>query len=108
VFHRENKPPSDLEIDDRDKHEKLIGQLKSVIILMVIHCPFNSHRAAEARNRIRIMRLRYETNMVSPNCLKRCCIITVSCTGSGNQPSYVMSTNGQESGPYASVVAYAS
>ncbi|ELT88660.1 hypothetical protein CAPTEDRAFT_220213 [Capitella teleta] len=44
---RENKPPSELEIDDRDKHEKLIGQLK----------------AAEARNRIRIMRLRYETNM---------------------------------------------
>ena len=34
------------EVDEKDKHEKLIGQLK----------------AAEARNRIRIMRLRYEAN----------------------------------------------
>ena len=34
------------EAEDRDKHEKLIGQLK----------------AAEARNRIRIMRMRYEAN----------------------------------------------
>merc|ERR1711976_17056 len=43
---RQNKPPSELELDEKDKHEKLIGQLK----------------AAEARNRIRIMRLRYEAN----------------------------------------------
>jgi len=41
-----NQMPSMLELDDKDKHEKLIGQLK----------------AAESRNRIRIMRLRYEAN----------------------------------------------
>merc|ERR1711976_957851 len=43
---KQNQPPSTMEIDEKDKHEKLIGQLK----------------AAEARNRIRIMRLRYEAN----------------------------------------------
>jgi len=39
-------PVSQEEEDERDKHAKLIGQLK----------------AAEARNRLRIMRLRYQAN----------------------------------------------
>ena len=44
-----NKPATEEEVSEKDKHEKLIGQLK----------------AAEARNRIRIMRLRYESNRVN-------------------------------------------
>lgn len=43
---REKLTCSEEEQTEKDKHEKLIGQLK----------------AAEARNRIRIMRLRYEAN----------------------------------------------
>jgi len=43
---KNNMAPTYEEIGEKDKHEKLIGQLK----------------AAEARNRIRIMRLRYESN----------------------------------------------
>jgi len=43
---RATMPPGEEIVDEKDKHEKLIGQLK----------------AAEARNRIRIMRLRYEAN----------------------------------------------
>ncbi|KAK3088222.1 hypothetical protein FSP39_016316 [Pinctada imbricata] len=43
---RANAPPSEEEVDEREKHAKLIGQLK----------------AAEARNRLRIMRLRYQAN----------------------------------------------
>ncbi|RUS86503.1 hypothetical protein EGW08_005753 [Elysia chlorotica] len=41
-----NEPISKEEMEERDKHAKLIGQLK----------------AAEARNRLRIMRLRYQAN----------------------------------------------
>ncbi|CAH1774596.1 unnamed protein product [Owenia fusiformis] len=41
-----NMPTPQDEIQEQDKHEKLIGQLK----------------AAEARNRLRIMRLRYQAN----------------------------------------------
>lgn len=44
--HRENPPIPMAEQTEREKHEKLIGQLK----------------AAEARNRLRIMRLRYTAN----------------------------------------------
>ena len=47
-FHREHQPATLEELGEKDKHEKLIGQLK----------------AAESRNRIRIMRLRYESNRV--------------------------------------------
>ncbi|WAR16258.1 LKAM1-like protein [Mya arenaria] len=43
---KDNAPPSDEQIVEREKHEKLIGQLK----------------AAEARNRLRIMRLRYQSS----------------------------------------------
>lgn len=42
----DNAPPTDEELSEKDKHEKLIGQLK----------------AAEARNRLRIMRLRYQSS----------------------------------------------
>lgn len=41
-----NAPPTEEERSEKDKHEKLIGQLK----------------AAEARNRLRIMRLRYQSS----------------------------------------------
>ncbi|KAL5015081.1 hypothetical protein ScPMuIL_009351 [Solemya velum] len=43
---RSNPAASEEELVEKDKHEKLIGQLK----------------AAEARNRLRIMRLRYQSN----------------------------------------------
>lgn len=43
---KNNMAPTYEEIGEKEKHEKLIGQLK----------------AAEARNRIRIMRLRYESS----------------------------------------------
>ncbi|XP_048730763.1 protein LKAAEAR1-like [Ostrea edulis] len=43
---RINEDLPEEEVDERDKHAKLIGQLK----------------AAEARNRLRIMRLRYQAN----------------------------------------------
>ncbi|XP_061169394.1 protein LKAAEAR1-like [Saccostrea echinata] len=43
---RANQDLPEEEYDERDKHAKLIGQLK----------------AAEARNRLRIMRLRYQAN----------------------------------------------
>ncbi|XP_001634879.2 protein LKAAEAR1 [Nematostella vectensis] len=46
---KETKPPALETITEQDKHVKLIGQLK----------------AAEARNRIRLMRLRYEHNRAS-------------------------------------------
>lgn len=46
VMMRINQDLPEEEIDERDKHAKLIGQLK----------------AAEARNRLRIMRLRYQAN----------------------------------------------
>lgn len=42
----DNAPPTEEERSEKDKHEKLIGQLK----------------AAEARNRLRIMRLRYQSS----------------------------------------------
>ncbi|KAL4218511.1 LKAAEAR motif containing 1 [Mactra antiquata] len=45
-YQQDNAPPSDEELIEREKHEKLIGQLK----------------AAEARNRLRIMRLRYQSS----------------------------------------------
>ncbi|XP_053382228.1 protein LKAAEAR1-like [Mercenaria mercenaria] len=45
-YQLDNAPPSDEEMQEKDKHEKLIGQLK----------------AAEARNRLRIMRLRYQSS----------------------------------------------
>ncbi|ESO83208.1 hypothetical protein LOTGIDRAFT_236793 [Lottia gigantea] len=41
-----NAPPKEDELMEKEKHAKLIGQLK----------------AAEARNRLRIMRLRYQAN----------------------------------------------
>lgn len=45
-FQRDNAPTPEDDRMERDKHAKLIGQLK----------------AAEARNRLRIMRLRYQAN----------------------------------------------
>jgi len=45
-YEKDNAPPSEEEVSEKDKHEKLIGQLK----------------AAEARNRLRIMRLRYQSS----------------------------------------------
>ncbi|XP_067665487.1 protein LKAAEAR1-like isoform X1 [Haliotis asinina] len=43
---RECAPPSEKEVEEKIKHDNLIGQLK----------------AAESRNRLRIMRLRYQAN----------------------------------------------
>ena len=45
-YQRDNAPTPEDDRMERDKHAKLIGQLK----------------AAEARNRLRIMRLRYQAN----------------------------------------------
>lgn len=45
-YQKDNAPPSEEEVLEKDKHAKLIGQLK----------------AAEARNRLRIMRLRYQSS----------------------------------------------